>query len=811
MEKIYSKYSYIKSLTPFFYPKNIAILNAKNELSKRIIKNLIDNPFGGILYPINKESNHILGIKCYPSLKEINDEIDLLIITEDYPEAFNCMQECILYKDKIKAILMISSGFREDSKVYDILKKHFLKILRQNNIRLLGSNSTGLILPYNKLNISIIPIDLKQGNIAFLTQSGSLGSSIIDWSIFRNIGFSAFVNVGTSIDVNLGELIDYFGHDPHTKSIIIYLETLRYPSNFLSAAREISLSKPIIVLKSGKYHTSRKIIKERAGYPIKDEILNAAFRRSGILTVENIEDLFYMAEILSEQEIPKNNRLAILSNGMGPALLALDKFLEIGGKIQNFDPSTIQTLKKLNLKKIENPLILPFEITIDQLKKIILTIAKDTNQDGILLILTPYSSLNYQSLCESLIQIKQKIQKPILICFMGGKSIYEYIHILRNHHIPTFEFPDIAVKIFNYMFRYYYSIKALYETPYPIDTEKFDYINILQMLNNKEKFNQSNSIILTNEESLKLLQYANFNVDSQKQSNYLLNMGCFIEPIFGPILFYKIKSFFISTINYGLVPLNSTLAKRMIESSSEYNHLKHLKNLIKTLEILLVHLSDFILEFPQIKYVNFYFNLQKNTYNIYKAKVILYHPEKFLEEYKPPVIRPYPKQYIEPFKLKSNKTILIRPIKPEDEPLIIKFHYELSERSVYQRYLQPLDIKHRITHERLIRICFLDYDREIALIVFDPEENKILGVGRLSHHPYNSISEFAILIADQYQGLGLGKKLLSKLIEIGKKEKKEVIYGIILKENVAMIKVCEKLGFNIKTIDEELVKAEIYL
>jgi acetyltransferase len=143
--------------------------------------------------------------------------------------------------------------------------------------------------------------------------------------------------------------------------------------------------------------------------------------------------------------------------------------------------------------------------------------------------------------------------------------------------------------------------------------------------------------------------------------------------------------------------------------------------------------------------------------------------------------------------------------------LIIQFHYELSEESVYHRYLQPLELKHRITHERLIKICFLDYDREIAIVAFDPEENKILGVGRLSHHPYTKESEFAILIADQYQGLGLGKKLLSKLIEIGRKENRQIIYGIILKENTAMIKVCEKLGFRIEALDEDLVKAVIIL
>jgi acetyltransferase len=807
---IYYKYGFIKSLTPFFYPESIAIFPAKNEFAQRIIQNLIQDGFSGKLYLINNEEKEFLGIPCKSSLKEIDEKIDLLILTENYPKVFLCMQECVENKNKIQSILMISSGIRENSKIYEKIKKNFLSILRQNNIRLIGPNSTGIITPY--LNLSIIPQKIKPGNIAFLTQSGSLGASIIDWAKERNIGFSAFVSVGSSIDVNLGELIDYFGHDAHTKSIIIYLETLRYPANFLSAAREISLSKPIIVLKSGKFLLSKKIINERSGYPIKDAILNVAFRRSGILRVDSIEDLFYMAEILSEQEIPRNNRLAIIANGTGPALIALDKYLELGGKVEPFTELSVKTIKQnIGIKKITNPLILPWDVSTENYIDIINIFNKDPNQDGILLILSPFRNVDYRLFCEKLIVLKNHLQKPLLICLMGGSSVYEYIQLLRKNHIPTFEYPDLAVKIFYYMYKYYYSIRALYETPYPIDTQKFNYIKLLEYLSNLERFPHKTSITLTTEESLKFISYANFLVNPDLKSENYIQMGCFIEPILGPIIFYKMIHLPFSNINYGLVPLNSTLAKRIIESSLEYNTIKNKKSLISNLEILLVHLSDFIIEFPQIKYINFYINFYKNTYNIFKAKVVLYHPDHFSSEYKPPVIRPYPKKYIEPYKLKNNKQIIIRPIKPEDEPLIIQFHYELSEESVYHRYLQPLELKHRITHERLIKICFLDYDREIAIVAFDPEENKILGVGRLSHHPYTKESEFAILIADQYQGLGLGKKLLSKLIEIGRKENRQIIYGIILKENTAMIKVCEKLGFLIEALDEDLVKAVIIL
>ncbi len=806
------KYGYIKSLIPFFYPEHIAILNTENPIAKQIFKNLFELSFNGYIYPINKNNDRFLGMKCYYSLDEIPATIDLVIVTENYPEAFTCIQECIRNKNKIKAILMVSTGFREDSKVFDSLKNNFLSILRENNIRLIGPNSIGYITPYTNLNISIFPKQLKKGNIAFITQSGTIGSAILDWSISRNIGFSAFVNVGSSIDVNIGELIDYFGHDANTKSIIIYLETLRYPKNFFSAAREISLTKPIIVLKSGMNSLSTSIIKQRSGYPIKDEILNAGFRRSGILRVESIEELFYMAEILSEQEIPQHHHLAILSYGTGPLLLAVDKYIQLGGSIQPFSSHIQENIKQTtNIKPIENPLSLNLNTSIDDLIKTLSYIDKDPNQNGILFMISSNLPINYELLFNKIIELKSNLTKPFLVCLMGGNSISPYMELLRKYHIPTFEHPDIAVKVFYYMYKYYYSLRSLYETPYEIDTNSFHYIKILEFFNKVDEKENNKSIILNPQESLELLSYANFKINHHPQYHHLVNMGCYIEPIVGPVLFFRILSSSIPIISYGFPPLNTILARRMIENARNYDFLKHQKNFINILELLLVQLSNFILEFPRIEYLSMYVNISGTNYEIYKARIKIFTSKDFIKQYIPPVIRPYPKQYIEPFVLKNNKKIIIRPIKPEDEPLIIKFHYDLSEQSVYLRYLQPLDLKHRITHERLIKICFLDYDREIALVAYDPEKHQILGVGRLSHHPYLKESEYAILIADRYQGMGLGKKLLSNLIEIGRKEGRKTIYGIVLKNNVSMIKVCEKLGFTVKEIDEELVKVEIEL
>ncbi|MCS7204733.1 MAG: GNAT family N-acetyltransferase [Leptospiraceae bacterium] len=822
MKKQIFKNAYVKSLVPFFYPESIAILYAKNEgVSKQVLLNLIQNPFGGVIYPINPDETNVLGIKTHASLDDVSEPIDLVIITEDYPYAFTCLQECLRNKHKIQAIMLISFGFRDDSLVYSKLKETFLETLRKENIRVLGPNSIGIISPYTNFNGSILSFEFNKGNIAFLTQSGSIGSSILDWSIQRKIGFSGFVSLGSSIDVDFGELIDYFGHDPHTKSMILYLETIKNPKNFLSAAREISLSKPIVVLRSGKFPQTQSLIRRRSGHPIDEEVLNAAFHRCGILRVETVEDLFFMAEVLSEQMIPTNHHLAIISNGSGLTFLAMDKYLEHYGSFVEFSKETKEQIKKrTSIKVIENPLMLPPNSLSKDFIEVIKILNEDPVVDGILLILAPSSILDFQDLIHQIITIKTTIKKPFLISLVGGIFIEDSLEKIRNANIPVFDFPDQAVKIFHYMYRYYVSIRALYETPEPLSKETYDYLTIFQIFHQVEEksFNvPTEEITFSEEESMKVIQSLGIIEVLEKFSEYKelkVKVGSFVERIMGPIIYLQVdldEKAKIPIKALGLPPLNTTLVKRMFETSTNFKYVKFHESNLEALQTILIIISNFVLEFPQVCEFEFTIDFSVDGFRVLSPILKIYHPNQFLKNYVLPVIRPYPKQYIEITTLKNGLSVLFRPILPEDEPLVIEFHQSLSERSVYHRYMQPLELKHRIKHERLVRICFLDFDREIAIIALDRENSKILGIGRLSHHPYRDESEFAILISDAYQGMGIGTKLLEKLLDIARKEKKKTVYGIILKENIPMIKVCEKLGFQIHSIDIDLVKAEISL
>lgn len=813
-------YGYIQSLRPFFLPSNIALLYAKEEgISKYILLNLLTNPFGGTIYPINPEKKSILGIKTYPNLQSIEDEIDLVIITEDYSKVFSCLMEC--FEKKVKAILLISTGFREESSVYQTLKKEIYSYLKQNQIRLIGPNSFGIISPFTNFNASLIQTKIKKGNIAFISQSGSLGSAILDWFDKKNIGFSAFVSIGSSIDVNIGELIDYFAHDSHTKIILIYFESLVDPKSFFSAAREATLNKPIVVLRAGKNPNTKNLIYQRIGTYNEDDLLNTLFRRTGIVRVNTIEELFFIAEALSEQPLPKSNKIAIVTNAAGPSLLTIDEHLKMNGELLDFSEETkIKIKKKLKLKKIQNPLELLANADENSYQKAIEIILEDPNNDGILIMLTPQTLNEPEKIAKIISNFSKKTQKPIISCFMGGQKIENGTKILRANGIPTFEFPDIAIRIFNLMWNYTYSLKGLYETPYQVDDSNLNYLEILKIFNLYEENSDNNSEIqIKKEDCFKLLKFFGFlynieqNISIHPQKKYIiLKLKTIPDSLFGPIIFLEPINHTCYQRQVEFPPLNTTLAKRMLLSTNLSFIFLENSELLREFENILVKFSNLIIEFPKIKNfeILFYIDLEKeNSICILDSKLILYSI-KSSQEIKFPIIRPYPKQYMEFIKLKNEKEVLIRPIRPEDENLIIKFHHELSEKTVYLRYLQSLELDKRIVHERLIRVCFINYEREMAIVAVSKENNEILGIGRLIHNPYKYDSEFSILISDKYQNLGLGTKILSKLLQIGKKENRKLIYGLILKENISMIKVCEKLNFKIEPLDEELVKA-IYI
>src|SRR5208283_5251231 len=318
------------------------------------------------------------------------------------------------------------------------------------------------------LNATFAHSVARPGNVAFISQSGALCTAVLDWSLRENVGFSGFVSVGSMLDVNWGDLVDYFGNDPRTHSIVIYMESIGNASSFLSAAREVSLTKPVIVIKAGRTEAAAKAAASHTGSLTgSDEVLNAAFRRSGVLRVNSISDIFFMSDVLAKQPRPRGNRLCILTNAGGPGVLATDALVSGGGELAQLSPQTMAAFDAILPPQWShnNPVDILGDAEPERYAKSLEIAAKDPSIDGMLVVLTPQDMTNPTQIAEKLKPYAKGFGKPVLASWMGGAEVAAGEHILNQAGIPTFQFPDSAVRAFNYMWRYSYNLKGIYETP----------------------------------------------------------------------------------------------------------------------------------------------------------------------------------------------------------------------------------------------------------------------------------------------------------------------------------------------------------
>src|SRR5215210_5750354 len=292
-----------QQLDAIFRPETVAVIGATERpgsVGRTIMWNLISSPFGGTVFPVNARRPSVLGIKAYPSIYEVPARVELAVIVAPAPTVPGIIRECA--EAGVEGAIIISAGFKEAGEEGAELERQVLEEARRGRMRLVGPNCLGVMSPVSGLNATFAGTMALPGNVAFLSQSGALCTAILDWSIKENVGFSHFASVGSMLDVGWGDLIYYLGNDRHAKSIIIYMESIGDASSFLSAAREVALTKPVIVIKAGRTEAAGKAAASHTGSLAgSDEVLDAAFRRSGVVRVDNISDLFHMAEVLAKQ------------------------------------------------------------------------------------------------------------------------------------------------------------------------------------------------------------------------------------------------------------------------------------------------------------------------------------------------------------------------------------------------------------------------------------------------------------------------------------------------------------------------------
>ncbi|HET6659861.1 MAG TPA: CoA-binding protein, partial [Rubrobacter sp.] len=382
-----------QQLDGIFRPETVAVIGATERpgsVGRTIMWNLVSSPFGGTVFPVNTYRPSVLGIKAYPSISEVPARVDLAVIVAPAPEAPGIIRECV--EAGVEGAIIISAGFRETGSEGAELERQVLEEARRGRMRIIGPNCLGVMKPPTGLNATFAGAIARPGSVALLSQSGALLTAILDESFMENIGFSALVSVGSMMDVGWGDLIYYLGDDPYTKSIVIYMESVGDARSFLSAAREVALAKPIIVIKAGRTEAAGKAAASHTGSLTgSDEVLDAAFSRSGVLRVDEISELFGMAEVLGKQPHPRGPRLTILTNAGGPAVLATDALIGNGGELAEISEETMDALNGLLPTPWShgNPVDVLGDADPERYAKTLETAASDPQSDGLLVILTP--------------------------------------------------------------------------------------------------------------------------------------------------------------------------------------------------------------------------------------------------------------------------------------------------------------------------------------------------------------------------------------------------------------------------------------
>jgi acetyltransferase len=886
----------IENLDHVFNPKRVAVIGAserEDSVGAKILKNLTSAGYIGEVFPVNPFRQTVQGIPAYPSIGKVPGKVDLAVIAIPAHAVPKVVEECGVAH--VSALIIVSAGFKEAGEEGAALERQVHEYQRKYSMRIIGPNSIGVIRPRINLFATFGGKRATPGKTAFISQSAALCSSALDWASEAQVGFSAVVSTGSMLDVDLGDYIDYFGADAQTRSIMLYVESIKNPRKFISAARNLARDKPIVLVKAGRFRESSEATLCHSGALAgEDAVYDAAFKRAGIVRVETVSELFNCAEVLAMQPNPTGTNLTIITNAGGPAIMATDFLIARGGQLSKLSNGTVQELKRIlpSYCSLANPIDIYEETTPERFQNVLEVCLKDTNSDGFLIIYTPQGATDPLALANTVVGVAKQTRKPILTSLMSeDDSCREARKILQKNRIPSFVTPEQAVSTFMYMHRYSQNLDLLYQTPEEIPTGQTNLTTLKGVI--RRAFCEGRSVLSlpesmrfleeyriptvktlvarTPEEANKLSSELGYpvvmkalssqvahkskiegvilNIWSSSETTAFFNelrnkvksyhgaaefQGVIIQPMirekghelligakkdpqFGSVILFgrggtSAESF--KDVSVGFPPLNQVLARRMIEDTAVFKQTQstgHPLN-VRVLEEILVKFSQLVTDFPEAREIDINpLILHKNDAVAVDARMVIEWDRimrEVAEHQDQSLIASYPKKYIAERELKNGTAVLLRPIKAEDESRFNELIKSLSSESMRFRFFQ---IMRELPHDRLTRYCNLDYDREIAIVAELKSNRQIIGAGRVIAEPDGKNGEFAVLVGDEWQGRGLGSMLMDYIISVAKDMHLERVFAYVLPSNCKMLRLSEKKGFKLETLDEETVKASLVI
>jgi acetyltransferase len=885
----------IHRLDRIFKPQRIAVLGVTinpNSVGGKVVSNLVGGGFAGVVYPVNPRHEAVLGIHCFPDVRSLPKTPDLAVICTPPEQVPPLVRDC--GEAGILGLIIMTAGFRETGAAGKALEEQIqTEAARFDGMRILGPNCLGIISPGTKLNVSFASGMPKLGNIAFISQSGALCTSVLDWAIEDKVGFSHFVSIGNTLDVGFGDLIDYFGEDETTKSIILYVESLQHARKFMTASRAFARTKPIIAYKAGRFPESAAAAASHTGaMASEDAVYDAAFQRAGLARVFDLGDIFDCAELIGRNKHPRGPNLGIVTNAGGPGVIATDALIASGGVLAKLSETTMASLNEILPASWShrNPVDVLGDANSKRIEKVTQLMLADPGVDAVLVILTPQAMTNVTATAKAIGKLAPETTKPMLAAWLGGQTMRESIPILIDSGIAAYKTPEDAIRAFMILVDYQRNLEALYETPkdipleFPMDrselraqfvAEHFGSLHVLPENTAKllvetygiptttpypaktpaEAVKAATSIgypvvlkihspdishktdvggvalDLEDADMVRLAferilssagmrrpdaRIAGVTVQRMVRIKDALEMilGIKKDPVFGTVMMVGMGGTgaeLFADRALGFPPLNERLAKRMLESLKMWPLLNGYRgrppvNVARLIEIL-IRLSYLAADYPEIAELDINpLLVTAGDVVALDARIILDRSlvGKQIESYSHLALRPYPEKYVREVELRGGTKVVLRPIKPEDEPLWMDLLGSCSKESIYSRFRYFF---HWQAHEVATRFCHIDYDREIAIVaeVTEGTRRKLLGVGRLIADPDHQEVEYAVLIADAWQKKELGSMLTDYCLEIAAKWNLKRIVAQTATDNARMISVFRKRGFQINFGSDDTV------
>lgn len=891
----------VRNLTQLFHPKSIAVIGASNapgSIGALVMRNLLQGGFKGPIMPVNPKYQAIQGVLAYPDIDSLPLTPDMAVIGVPLNEVCDTVIRLGARGTPTAIIVTATHG---GEKLAD--GRLFLDALREaaapTGMRILGPNSLGAIVPGGGMNASFAPLAAHPGRIAFVSQSSALCCAVLDWAWPKGIGFSHFISLGAGADADFGKVLDYLGSDPDTRAILLYIEAIRDRRGFMSAARAAARNKPVLAIKAGRDGDGARAALTHTGTMAgSDLVYDAAFRRAGMLRVYDIEELFAAAETLSVASRPKGERLAIVTNGGGVAIMAVDVLSDLEGILAELSEDTIGKLDAVLPAgwSRSNPIDIVGDAGGNRYMDVLSVLVQAREVDSILVMHTPTAISSSDEIADKVIQLaRQHKRANISTCWVGDHLVSPARKMFHKAGLPTFDTPHQAVQAFMHTVEYRRNQEILMETPDSLSTDFTPNTPIARMV--VETALAAGRTTLSEPEAKAILasygvptvethiartpaecrQIAEemggtlalkiispdithkterggvrLNIDSPDECEHYAELmqkrmqrdypearlegfsvqrmerrpgahevivGVANDAVFGPVIMFGQGGTAAEVIGdraIALPPLNMALARELISRTRVSRLLAgyrgHAPADSEAICLTLIQVAQLVIDIPEIQEVDIN-PLFADEHGVVALDArITVAPANVSNGADRLAIRPYPREEEEKFTMRTGGDVLLRPIRPEDEP---NHHILVSK-------LTPEDIRFRffglvqeLPHSQMARMTQIDYDREMAFIAVTPKTDtgeETLGVVRAVTDPDNETTEFSIVVRSDLKGSGLAKQLMKKMIRYCRSRGTRTMVGQVLKDNHRMLSFCEGLGFRrVRTVELDVVELELDL